>query len=372
MAPPADQALFYSKFQIWGAILIAIFSGTGQFFFWKNMDKSKLWNELAIPVLISLAFSTMIFLTAGITKISYILLLTAGVYSLVANSTILIRLLQKKRLRLAGGAVAHIGIALMLLGILFSAGYSRIISLNNSGLLFSKDMSDEMNQENVLLFANEPRTMNEYELTYKGQRIELAGIPGFPSKKLVKKTLDEHTVVAIGEYIHNGRKVFERGDTLTILPENTYFEVEYKKNGEKAFTLYPRAQVNPNMGLIVSPDIRRQFTKDLYTHISSIPDPETNTEWTEPVTNLVTIGERFFVNDFVAAIKKIQKLDVVEGVDLGDEDVAAEAVIEVQVKNKTYELKPVFSDYTCIDMVVKLINNLFTLKSNFISHTYSI
>ena len=27
MAPPADQALFYSKFQIWGAILIAIFSG---------------------------------------------------------------------------------------------------------------------------------------------------------------------------------------------------------------------------------------------------------------------------------------------------------------------------------------------------------
>jgi cytochrome c-type biogenesis protein CcmF len=46
MAPPADQAIFYSKFQIWGGILIAIFSGTGQFFFWKKMDKSKLWNEL--------------------------------------------------------------------------------------------------------------------------------------------------------------------------------------------------------------------------------------------------------------------------------------------------------------------------------------
>jgi cytochrome c-type biogenesis protein CcmF len=199
-----------------------------------------------------------------------------------------------------------------------------------------------MNQENVLLFTNEPRTMNEYELTYKGQRIELAGVPGFPSKKLVRKTLDEHTVVAIGEYIHKGDQVFKPGDTLTILPENTYFEVEYKKNGEKAFTLYPRAQVNPNMGLIVSPDIRRQFTKDLYTHISSIPDPETNTEWSEPITNLVAIGERFFVNDFVSVLKKIQKLDVVEGVDLGVEDVAAEAIIEVQVKNKTYELKPVF------------------------------
>ena len=45
MAPPADQAIFYSNFQIWGAILIAIFSGTGQFFFYRNMDKSKLCSK---------------------------------------------------------------------------------------------------------------------------------------------------------------------------------------------------------------------------------------------------------------------------------------------------------------------------------------
>ena len=118
--------------------------------------------------------------------------------------------------------------------------------------------------------------------------------------------------------------------------------MEYKKEGEPAFTLYPRAQVNPNMGLIVSPDIKRSISKDLYTHISSIPDPETNTEWSDPVTNLVTIGEKFFVNDFVTVVKKIQKLDNVEGVELGLEDVAAEAIIEVLVKDKTYELKPVF------------------------------
>ena len=342
MAPPADQAIFYSKFQIWGAILIAIFSGTGQFFFYRNMDKSKLWNELSIPVLISLAVSTTIFLVYNITQFSYILLLTAGIYSVVANGTILIRLLKKKKLKLAGGSIAHIGIAMMLLGILFSAGYSKVISLNTSGVLFSQDMSDEMNQENVLLFAYESKTMNEYELTYKGQRVELAGVPGFPSKKLIRKTMDEYTVVAIADYIHNEKTIFETGDTLTILPENTYFEVEYKKNGESAFSLFPRAQVNPNMGLIVSPDIKRQINKDLYTHISSIPDPETNTEWSDPVTNLVELGEQFFVNDFVSALKKVQKIEHVSGVKLGPDDVAAEAIIEVQVKNKTYTLKPVF------------------------------
>lgn len=342
MAPPADQAIFYSKFQIWGAILIAIFSGTGQFFFWKNMDKSKLWNELSIPVLITLSISTFVFLVYDINQFSYILLLTAGIYSLVANSTILIRLLKKKSFKLAGGSIAHIGIAMMLLGILFSSGYSTIISLNTSGSLFSKEMSNEMNQENVLLFANEPIIMNEYELTYKGQRVELAGIPGFPPKKLVRKTTDMHKVVAKGEYLHDSKTVFEKGDTLTILPENTYFEVEYKKGDDEAFSLFPRAQVNPNMGLIVSPDIKHKLNKDLYTHISSIPDPDTNSEWSDPKTNLVEIGERFFVNDFVSVLKKIQKLEVVEGVELGPDDVAAEAVIEIQAKNKTYTLKPIF------------------------------
>jgi len=342
MAPPADQAIFYSKFQIWGGILIAILSGTGQFFFWKNMDKSKLWNELAIPVLISLAASTIIFLVYGIHKFSYILLLTAGVYSVVANSTILIKLLKKKSLKLAGGSISHIGIALMLLGILFSSGYSKVISLNTSGLLYSKNMSDEMNQENVLLFTNEPKAMNEYELTYKGQRVELAGVPGYPPKKIVQKTRDEHTVVAKADYVYKGKPIFQRGDTLTISPENTYFEIEYKKEGEPVFTLFPRAQVNPNMGLMVSPDIHRRLDKDLYTHISSIPDPESSKEWSEPNDQLVAMGERFFVNDFVATLIKVQKVDALDGVDLGPEDVAAEAVIEIQGKGETYTLKPKF------------------------------
>jgi len=342
MAPPADQAIFYSKFQIWGGIMIAILSGTGQFFFWKKMDKSRLWNELSIPVLISLAISTLVFLGYGINQFSYILLLTAGVYSVVANSSILIKLLKKKSLKLAGGSISHIGIALMLLGILFSAGYSKVISLNTTGRMYSSNMSEEMNQENVLLYANDPRQMSEYELTYKGKRVELAGVPGYPPKSIVQKTFDEHTVVARADYQYRGKTIFEKGDTLTILPENTYFEIEYKKDGQPVFTLFPRAQVNPNMGLLVSPDIRRRIDKDLYTHISSIPDPESDKEWGEPQSQLLSIGEQFFINDFVSTIKSIKKLDVLEGIVLGEEDVAAEAIVEVQVKDHAYTLNPVF------------------------------
>jgi hypothetical protein len=48
-------------------------------------------------------------------------------------------------------------------------------------------MSDEMNQENVLLYVNDPKQMNEYELTYKGKRVELAGVPVIRQKNWYKK-----------------------------------------------------------------------------------------------------------------------------------------------------------------------------------------
>ena len=184
--------------------------------------------------------------------------------------------------------------------------------------------------------------MDEYELTYKGQRVELAGVPGYPPKKIVQKTRDQHTVIAKADYVYKGKTIFKKGDSLTILPENTYFEIEYKKNGEPVFTLYPRAQVNPNMGLIVSPDIRRRLQSDLYTHISSMPDPDLNKEWSEPVNQLVAMGERFFINDFVSTLVKVQKIDTLEGIELGEDDVAAEAIIEIQAKEQTYTLNPIF------------------------------
>ncbi len=80
-----------------------------------------------------------------------------------------------------------------------------------------------------------------------------------------------------------GTRWFSEGDTLRIKPENTYYEVEYRKGADHSFTLYPRAQVNPNMGLMVSPDIKRNLSADLYTHISSIPDPEAGPEWEDTV-----------------------------------------------------------------------------------------
>ena len=61
MAPPTNQVEFYSKWQVWFGIGIALLSGTGQFFFWKKMDKDKLKNAITFPILISLVLSALVF-----------------------------------------------------------------------------------------------------------------------------------------------------------------------------------------------------------------------------------------------------------------------------------------------------------------------
>ena len=58
---------------------------------------------------------------------------------------------------ISSASVSHIGVAIMLIGILFSSGYSSIVSKNYTGLVWNTDFPDEINQDNMLLFVNEQR-----------------------------------------------------------------------------------------------------------------------------------------------------------------------------------------------------------------------
>ena len=53
---------------------------------------------------------------------------------------------------------------MMLVGIMFSAGYSKIVSLNNTGMLISKEFSEDFNRDNLLLVCK--RTQNHVGIRY--------------------------------------------------------------------------------------------------------------------------------------------------------------------------------------------------------------
>ncbi len=360
VAPPTDPVEYYTKFQLWFAVGIALLSGTGQFFWWKKMDKEKLRASIIPPIVISLLISTVALLVSGVKEPLYIVLMVATIYAVVANFTILFGL-KKQSFKLAGGSVAHIGVAMILLGILFSSGYSKVISLNNSGLLFSREFSEEMNRENILLWLNEPERMQQYELVYKGQFQEVEGVPGYVDKNLFKTTPDQYKVVARGDYYFKGKKQFSKGDTLKVYPENTYYQVEYTDEAGKKFNLFPRAQVNPSMGFIASPDIRREFGRDLYTHVSVVPDPEDKLEWSDPEEVKVPIGGQFFINDYVAYLDGVQQVQEVDGMALAPSDIAVKAQIRIMAKDAEYTVEPVYvirTEDKSAGTVPAVVNNL--------------
>ena len=341
LAPPVDQVGFYTQYQFWLAILVAILSGTGQFFWWKKMDASALKAELRSPVIITLLLSSVIFLIAQVHTPKYLIFLTCSIYSVVANAKILLGL-KRTNLKLSGGAITHIGVAMMLIGILFSSGYSKILSINYTGMIWKKDFPDEVNQNNLLLFLNEPRQMADYSLLYRGMR-KLTKELGYVPTEYLTETEHPLKLAVVNDYMKDGNLLAKAGDTLHITNnENSYFEVIYQKANGKEFRMYPRVQMNEQMGVVYSPDINRTLTADLYTHVRTFPDPEQEMEWGEMQNVTVPIGERFFINDYVATFEGVESFDQLPNVQLGPQDVAVKAIIKIEGEYDTYRLEPIY------------------------------
>jgi cytochrome c-type biogenesis protein CcmF len=337
---PSTDPMFYSGFQMWLAIGLGILSAIGQFFWWNKIDRKELFNALFFPAVASLLLAVLVVNLSRVFNVGYALLLFAGFFTVISNGKILFNLLKTSP-GLSGGAVAHIGMGLMLIGIMYSAGYSKTVSLNNTGMLISRNLSDEYNREHLLLFVNEPRTMAGYKIEYRGERLEPRGKFGFIDPSDVDFTDDPFKVVARKDILFKERKLYNAEDTIEIYPENTYYELELTDAGGKLHKLFPRVQDNPNMGLAPSPDIKRDITKDLYAHVDRRSSRE-DIEWSAPEELRVRPNQQFFANDYVAIVEKVERIFKVKGVDLDSTAVAVKAFIRVKGEQREYLAEPIF------------------------------
>lgn len=346
MALPADQIAHYNKFQLWFFSLIIILTGVGQYFWWKRVGKDKL-QALYNPLLLTMIISAAVITLWGVKDIQYIALLTASIFAIVANGAILLNIIRGNY-NLSGGAVTHIGVALMLIGVLFSSAYTKVVSINNSGLMISRseeftNNDNKENKENITLWLNKPEKMGDYMLTWRDVRVEPRHIPGYISKSWVDLIENDYRAVALRDIVVNDKQYYAKGDTLEISPENFYYEIEYREPSGKVFNLFPRVQINPKMGgIVVSPDINRELSKDLYTYVSMVTNPTAEPVWSQTENFTVSMRDTFFVNDYVAILDNVVRTDSVDGVTLGPGDAAVKAMIRVLDKENEYVITPSF------------------------------
>lgn len=265
IAPPADVVAHYNSIQIWLAILAAFGTGLIQFFAYKlNKLPSTIrmaWYALALSVVLSIgiAYALNIDMLMDITVSSlkfkflspYYLMLMSSLFTVLGTAAYLFGVL-KGNFNLGGGAITHFGFGLFLVGVLISQYKKEVVSLNTAGVNFGSGFNNKELAENILLVRDSTYKMSDYEVTYRGLK------PEFP---------------------------------------NSLYQVDYIKKGKDGseiehFSLFPNAQINRKMGMVANPDTKHYLTKDVFTHVSSVPDNSKAKDTTAQYE--AAVGDTFF------------------------------------------------------------------------------
>jgi cytochrome c-type biogenesis protein CcmF len=306
-----EDAIFsYNRVIIFVAIIIGILTATVQYFKYKQTDSRFFWSRVIKPLLASvlvaslvLAFGNFNYLDHGPGFLGAIwFAIVCSIYAVIANLAY-IWIGMKGKLDLSGGSIAHFGFGLMLVGILISSSKKEILSYNTSGIFVPLgEGNKEKPGENLTLVKGVPTTMGNYSVTYTSDSMH-------PKKQL------------------------------------WYYKLHFvNKSGREEFTLTPNAFVNykGNQGLMANPDAKHYFTYDIFTYITSLPDPEKNKDTSSFQLRTMKLGDTAFYANGYYVLQDLLTQDHIPTGGLAPEDKVSMATIKVFSKNNTsYISKPI-------------------------------
>lgn len=233
-APPANAIEHYNNWQLPFALVVLLLTGIGQFFNYRNTsDKTRFKQTVLMILVTSLLFSVGAMILFKISDWLFVIFLFAGIYAVVANAWYII--VRLGTLKSAGASIAHIGFALMMVGVLVSSSKKEVITQDFSDNLGQFD--EKVRRENMLLWEGQPERLGSFMVTYLGD------------------SLDRQSI---------------------------FFKVKYRSlTNNDTFTLYPNSIVTAQEGLMSNPDTRHYLTRDVYTYVSSIPKKQDSLIWQE-------------------------------------------------------------------------------------------
>lgn len=151
-APIFGQAVeirFYDELNLPIAIIVGLLNGFSLLIKWKSNKSEYIWKQLLTPLVTSLALTVVLVFWGGVYELMLILLSFSSIFSLVVNFEIAYKI-ARKRVTMVGAYVAHIGIALFLLGVVATGGFSE--------------------QDSIDLEKGKATSIFGYDLTFEGYR----------------------------------------------------------------------------------------------------------------------------------------------------------------------------------------------------------
>jgi cytochrome c-type biogenesis protein CcmF len=281
LAQPEDVEFSYNKVIILVAVIIGLLSAITQYLKYKSTPTAFVIKKLLWPTIISLVITTLLIIVYPITYdkkgpgflIAIYIALYAVIYAAVANAWYIWAGVNGK-LRSAGASVAHFGFALMLIGILISAGNKKIISEEKFKSFVVATGIDPVTKqqddpaENINLVRDLPTTMDDYSVTYYGDS--------------VGKETDR-------QFYH---VLFQRKDPVTQQLTET-------------FTLNPDVYQMRNNNFSSNPDTKHYLTHDVFTYISYAMAPGSNVDTAQFKIQEAGIGDTVFYSKGYMVLNKI-------------------------------------------------------------------
>ena len=120
----AVETTFYNEMQLPIVIIIGLLNGLSLLLKWKHSKGKDLLKKSVFPISATLLFTIIVSVFAGITNLMVILMILAISFSLFVNLEIAVKIIRGN-MKMLGAYVAHIGIAVLVLGIIGSAIYSQ-------------------------------------------------------------------------------------------------------------------------------------------------------------------------------------------------------------------------------------------------------
>ncbi len=208
------DTFFYNEMHLPIAIIIGLLNGLSLLIKWKKTSTQELIKSSIFSASASIILTIAIVIFSGMTDIMMIILTLSSVFALIVNAEIAVKIV-KKNMKMLGAYIAHIGIAVFLLGVIGSAAYSEEVDLD--------------------LIKNKPAQAFGYEMTFTGYQ-----------------PIENNTKYA--------------------------FNIELKKD-EKSYSIAPIMYIAEfNNSLVREPAILSSFARDLYFAPMGYEEGEQNQE----------------------------------------------------------------------------------------------
>lgn len=341
--PTPPEISFYNNWSMPIAMIMAIFTVLGQYLFWKSYDAESLASELINPLLVTSTVTVLAIIFGDVRNFYYMVYLFCGFFAIVGNGWILIRLARKKP-KLIGGALTHVGFGMLLVGILASSAY-------NSALV-------------------DQQTAQYNEAVKQGEVTDEQGFKVTQTEEMLMLNLDESVLVDDRYMVtYEGYEL----DNTVRRGQQTYSIKFEPVDGGKPF--YMRPEVYPmltsstaeNIQWSVDPDVRTGLLSDIYLYVGgssyvqeqndrasgmsnstmqNVADQDTTSDGDNVQSFNFTPGESIDVGNYTIRFVNYMRTDSTELPPNTSIGVRAEVELIHRASDRIVTLNPLFAVYS--------------------------